>query len=81
MAAHAVTRVLIVSHGDKAEVEGILSLRHLLEARRIDLHEEHHMERIFTLRSRARNAAAKIPALSADPPSPADHSRSLSPAG
>jgi H+/Cl- antiporter ClcA len=66
MAAHAVTRVLIVGHGDKGRVEGILSLRHLLEARRIDLHEEHHMERIFTLRSRARNAAAKIPPPSAD---------------
>jgi chloride channel protein, CIC family len=78
MAANAVTRVLIVGHGEKANVEGILSLRHLLEARRIDLQEEHHMERIFTLRSRARNAAAKIPPPSSED-TPAD--RTLSPTG
>ena len=82
MASHAVTRVLIIGHGDKSEVEGILSLRHLLEARRIDLQEEHHMERIFTLRSRARNAAAKIPPPSTESSSSTtDRSRGLSPTG
>jgi hypothetical protein len=33
-------------------VEGIISLRDLLTARRIDHHEEHHAERILTLRPR-----------------------------
>ncbi|MFD7017981.1 chloride channel protein [Streptomyces sp. NPDC059928] len=48
MAAHHITRVVIVPRGDAGGVEGILSLRHLLEARRVDLHEEQHAERLIT---------------------------------
>ncbi|MEV5280675.1 chloride channel protein [Streptomyces sp. NPDC052811] len=48
MAAHHITRVVIVPRGDAGGVEGVLSLRHLLEARRVDLHEEQHAERLIT---------------------------------
>ncbi|MFE9553621.1 CBS domain-containing protein [Streptomyces sp. NPDC006703] len=48
MAAHHITRVVIVARGDAGGVEGILSLRHLLEVRRVDLHEEQHAERLVT---------------------------------
>ncbi|MCQ4079598.1 chloride channel protein [Streptomyces sp. RB6PN25] len=54
MAKHHITRVLVVSDDENLRVEGTLSLRHLLHARRIDLHEEHHSERILTLRPRRR---------------------------
>ncbi|MET9762279.1 CBS domain-containing protein [Streptomyces sp. NPDC006372] len=57
MAEHGVTRLLIVGRGPQAEVEGVLSLRHLLEARSIDLHEEHHAERLLTLRPQRAAAA------------------------
>ncbi|MFD5586684.1 chloride channel protein [Streptomyces sp. NPDC127063] len=57
MAQHSVTRLLIVGHGPQPTVEGIVSLRDLLQARLIDLHEEHHAERILTLRAR-RTATA-----------------------
>jgi CBS-domain-containing membrane protein len=40
MAQHDVTRLLVVTRGERPRVEGIISLRHLLAARRIDLHEE-----------------------------------------
>ncbi|MBV9024719.1 MAG: chloride channel protein [Streptomycetaceae bacterium] len=49
MAKHRITRVLVVDGGECCHVEGVLSLRELLHARRIDLHEEHHSERILTL--------------------------------
>ncbi len=52
MAAESVTRVLILTHEEQPRIEGVLTLRHLLEARRIDLHEEHHAERFFRLRPR-----------------------------
>lgn len=47
MAGHHVTRVVVVPRDRPGHVEGILSLRHLLEARRVDLHEEQHAERIL----------------------------------
>ncbi|MCQ4079143.1 chloride channel protein [Streptomyces sp. RB6PN25] len=50
MARHTVTRVLVVAQDEHQTVQGVLSLRQLLHARRIDLHEEHHSERILTLR-------------------------------
>ncbi|WP_310726252.1 chloride channel protein [Streptomyces sp. N2A] len=48
MAAHQVTRVVVTPRTAPHRVEGILSLRHLLEARRVDLHEEQHAERVLT---------------------------------
>ncbi|WTN37431.1 CBS domain-containing protein [Streptomyces sp. NBC_00631] len=57
MAQHGVTRLLTVGRDLQPTVEGIVSLRDLLQARLIDLHEEHHAERILTLRAR-RTAAA-----------------------
>jgi H+/Cl- antiporter ClcA/CBS domain-containing protein len=58
MAQHGVTRLLIVGRGRQPTVEGIVSLRHLLQARRIDLHEEQHAERVLTLRPRRAAIAA-----------------------
>jgi CIC family chloride channel protein len=52
MAKHHVTRVLVVDGGEQGTVEGMVSLRELLHARRIDLHEEHHSERILTFKLR-----------------------------
>ncbi|MFG2396699.1 chloride channel protein [Streptomyces lydicus] len=48
MAAHSVTRVVVTPRAAPHHAEGILSLRQLLEARRIDLHEEQHAERVLT---------------------------------
>ncbi|EST33361.1 hypothetical protein N566_19435 [Streptomycetaceae bacterium MP113-05] len=61
MAAESVTRVLVLTREEKPQVEGVLSLRHLLEARRIDLHEEHHSERFLRLPSRRRSPADTPP--------------------
>ncbi|WP_432168824.1 chloride channel protein [Streptomyces sp. 1222.5] len=58
MAQYEVTRLLVTSRGEHAQVEGIISLRDLLTARRIDLHEEHHAERVLGLRTRRAPAAA-----------------------
>ncbi|MFS4096072.1 chloride channel protein [Streptomyces sp. AF1A] len=58
MARHEVTRLLVVSREERPRVEGIISLRHLLTARRIDLHEEHHAERVLRLRTRRVPATA-----------------------
>jgi H+/Cl- antiporter ClcA/CBS domain-containing protein len=57
MAHYEVTRLLVVTPGPdgRPEAEGIITLRHLLTARRIDHHEEHHAERV--LRWRGRRAA------------------------
>ena len=52
MAQHGVTRLLVITRDEHPRVEGIISLRDLLTARRIDLHEEHHAERVLTLRRR-----------------------------
>ncbi|MFJ8955326.1 chloride channel protein [Streptomyces sp. NPDC102381] len=57
MAAHHVTRVLVTPREEPDRVEGILSLNQLLEARRVDLHEEQHVERTF-LRGRTPARAA-----------------------
>jgi H+/Cl- antiporter ClcA len=58
MARHEVTRLLVVTREARPRVEGVISLRHLLTARRIDLHEEHHAERVLTLRTRRVPATA-----------------------
>ncbi|MFF3906104.1 CBS domain-containing protein [Streptomyces sp. NPDC001848] len=58
MARHDVTRLLVVTRDERPRVEGIISLRHLLTARLIDLHEEHHAERVLTLRPRRVPAPA-----------------------
>ncbi|MGY6023989.1 hypothetical protein [Streptomyces spinosirectus] len=42
----------MVGREEVARVEGIVGLRDLPAARRIDRHEEHHAERVLTLRSR-----------------------------
>ncbi|MGW0683669.1 chloride channel protein [Streptomyces sp. NPDC002754] len=57
MAAHHITRVLVTPREEPDRVAGILSLSQLLEARRIDLHEEQHAERTF-LRGRTQLQAA-----------------------
>ncbi|WP_399476926.1 CBS domain-containing protein [Streptomyces sp. TRM68367] len=57
MAQHGVTRLLVVDRDPQPAVEGVITLRHLLQARRIDLHEEHHAERLLTLRPRPTVAA------------------------
>ncbi len=48
MAAHRITRVVVTPRTEPHCAEGILSLRQLLEARRIDLQEEQHAERLLT---------------------------------
>ncbi|WBO62806.1 chloride channel protein [Streptomyces camelliae] len=58
MAEHEVTRLLVITREPRPRLEGIVSLRHLLTARRIDLHEEHHAERVLTLRTRRQPAPA-----------------------
>ncbi|MEV6741184.1 CBS domain-containing protein [Streptomyces sp. NPDC051104] len=58
MAQHDVTRLVVVTRGERPRVEDIISLRHLLAARRIDLHEEHHAERVLSLRPRRTPAPA-----------------------
>lgn len=58
MAAHHVTRVVVTPRDEPARVEGVLGLSQLLEARRVDLYEEQHVERTF-LRGRAAVQAAK----------------------
>jgi H+/Cl- antiporter ClcA/CBS domain-containing protein len=58
MAQHDVTRLLVITREARPRVEGIISLRHLLTARRIDLHEEHHAERVLTLWPRRTPAAS-----------------------
>ncbi|WP_328538084.1 chloride channel protein [Streptomyces sp. NBC_00344] len=64
MATHHVTRVVIINRDNPDRLEGLLSLRQLLEARRIDQHEEHHAERFLTLVPRRfRPATAPAPSL------------------
>ncbi len=46
-AEHDVTRAPVVSHGPDARVVGTLNLHHLLHARRHDLTEEHHRQRLL----------------------------------
>ncbi|MEU2054350.1 CBS domain-containing protein [Streptomyces bungoensis] len=58
MARHEVTRLLVVTRDARPRVEDVISLRHLLTARRIDLHEEHHAERVLTLGRRRAAASA-----------------------
>ncbi|QHA07723.1 hypothetical protein GQF42_34410 [Streptomyces broussonetiae] len=58
MAEYEVTRLLVVTRGPQPRLEGIVSLRHLLTARRIDLHEERHAQRVLTLRARSAEAPA-----------------------
>ncbi|MGW5662350.1 chloride channel protein [Streptomyces sp. NPDC003758] len=60
MAQHDVSRLLVVTRDERPRVEGIISLRHLLAARRIDLHEEHHAERVLSLRPRRTPAPASV---------------------
>jgi CBS domain-containing protein len=52
MAQHEVTRLLVVTGRERPRVEGVISLRDLLTARRVDHHEEHHAERVLRLRRR-----------------------------
>jgi len=59
MAHREVTRLLVVTREEEPRVEGIISLRDLLAARRIDHHEEHHAERVFSFRS--RRGAIRVP--------------------
>ncbi|MFD7164482.1 chloride channel protein [Streptomyces violascens] len=56
MAEHDITRILIVSRDAFPRLEGLLTLRQLLHARRVDLHEERHAERHLTLRPRRKRS-------------------------
>jgi H+/Cl- antiporter ClcA len=47
LAESDITRVPVVDRGDPTRVLGVISLRQLLHARRRDLHEEHHRERLL----------------------------------
>ncbi|MGW0732182.1 chloride channel protein [Streptomyces sp. NPDC002851] len=62
MAQHDITRVLIVSRDEHPRPEGIVSLRHLLHARRVDLHEEHHAQRHLGPRRTPASPSATTPA-------------------
>ncbi|MGD3109568.1 chloride channel protein [Streptomyces sp. YGL11-2] len=46
-AEHGVTEAPVVSHGPDAQVVGTIALHHLLHARRHDLTEEHHRQRLI----------------------------------
>ncbi|MFD7534627.1 chloride channel protein [Streptomyces sp. NPDC059819] len=50
MAEHDITRILIISRDQQPRLEGVVSLRQLLHARRVDLHEEQHAQRHLFLR-------------------------------
>ncbi|POX37283.1 chloride channel protein [Streptomyces sp. Ru73] len=61
MAQHDITRILIVSRDAPARPEGIVSLRHLLHARRIDVHEEQHAQRHLGIRRTTAASPAPAP--------------------
>ncbi|WP_257981013.1 CBS domain-containing protein [Streptomyces sp. CB02959] len=46
-AEHGVTQAPVVGHGPDAHVVGTVTLHHLLHARRHDLTEEHHRQRLL----------------------------------
>lgn len=58
MAQYDVTRLLVVTRDARPRVEGVIALRDLLAARRIDHHEEHHAERVLGPRTRRVPATA-----------------------
>jgi CBS domain-containing protein len=49
LAAGHVTQALVVDRGDPHRVRGVISLAQLLHARRRDLHEENHRERVLAV--------------------------------
>ena len=69
MAGERVTRLLVVDPARSGTVTGVLTLRDLLHARRVDLHEEHHAQRVLTIRLR-RVPRTVLPA-AGTPPDPA----------
>ncbi|MGW2866146.1 chloride channel protein [Streptomyces sp. NPDC001205] len=56
MAQHDITRILVVTRDQQPRLEGMVSLRQLLHARRVDLHEEEHIQRHLTLRPRRKQS-------------------------
>jgi hypothetical protein len=54
LATGHVTRAAVVDRSDPAQVIGVITLPQLLHARRRDLHEEHHRERLLITRNKAR---------------------------
>ncbi|MFE3545786.1 chloride channel protein [Nocardia sp. NPDC059177] len=62
LATHDITRTVVVDRTDPTRVVGVVTLAHLLHARRQDLHEEHHRERVLTVRPEPPSAP-KEPAL------------------
>ncbi|HEX4703433.1 MAG TPA: chloride channel protein [Pseudonocardiaceae bacterium] len=50
LASHRVTQAPVVDRDEPRRVVGIIKLAHLLHARRRDLHEEHHRERLLPKR-------------------------------
>jgi CBS domain-containing protein len=51
-AAADVTSACVVDRADPTRVLGVITLAQLLHARRRDLHEEHHRERLLVTRTR-----------------------------
>ncbi|MFE3181207.1 chloride channel protein [Streptomyces violascens] len=70
MAEHDITRILIVSRDEFPRLEGLLTLRQLLHARRVDLHEEQHAERHLTLRPRRKRSLVVASGTGAWPAAP-----------
>jgi predicted transcriptional regulator len=53
LAAEHVTRAPVVDRADPTRVLGVVTLAQLLHARRRDLHEEHHRERLLVVRDKS----------------------------
>ncbi|GAA2472374.1 chloride channel protein [Streptomyces mauvecolor] len=70
MAEHDITRILIVSRDEHPRLEGLVTLRQLLHARRVDLHEEQHVERHLTLRPRRKPSLVVASGTGARPTAP-----------
>jgi CBS domain-containing protein len=51
LAAHEVSSAPVVDRTDPHRIHGVITVEQLLHARRRDLHEEHHRERVLTVRA------------------------------
>jgi CBS domain-containing protein len=60
LAVHRVTSAPVVDRADPRRVLGIVTLAQLLHARRRDIHEEHHRERLLTVRTRQSTVDTEV---------------------
>jgi chloride channel protein, CIC family len=65
LARHNVTRAPVVHRDQPHRLVGLITLDQLLHARRRDLHEEHHRERILLTGRRIAPLPAKVPSVAA----------------